>query len=437
MRRAPTASSGISTRHAPALDLPFRFLTLAVLVMVGLAFYYPWYLSALVGSFYSAERIAFVHINTLGWLAPILIGASYQLVPVVMQTYLYSVRLGRITWWIHWPSAACFLVGWLIPWSPAIALGGGGLLATLSLYSVNVLLTVRRSERRDFITWHVVVATILLLLASLAGLSMALNRWHPLLGGASLPLLSLHVTFMLGGWVTLMIHGVAYRLVGMFTLAEDLVNAPLAWAELAATASGALILGFSWPLQLGPSTTTVAVLLLAVGAAAFALQLIRMYAGRRRRTFDVHIPFAAAATLWELLAIALLALAVLSGQLLDSPLWKAVVWLATFGWAGTMEQGMLYKIATFLTWLHRYAPLAGRQPVPKLEQLYSLPMAMASFGLWTFGVASSAAGLLVGISWVLTVGGCSMALAALAFGGNMAMIARHWFTARVGETQRA
>ncbi len=425
----PKPSTGISTVHAPSLDLPFRFLAMAVVVLVGLALSYPWTLPTLAGAFYSAERIAFVHMNTLGWLVPIVVGAGYQLVPVVMQTHLFSVRLGRLSGWIFWSSLALFLAGWLLPWSPGIALGGMGLLTALSLYAANVLVTVWRSDRRDFITWHVAVATLFLAAAAAVGALMALNRWLVLLGGANLRLLSAHAALMLAGWLGLIVHGVAFRLVGMFTLSEDLVSPRLAWAGLACTGLGALGLALAWPL----STWVLALGgagLLGLGALAFDWQLVRMYTGRRRRTFDVHIPFALLSALWELAALGLLCGALIVRADLASPLWKLAVWLGIVGWAGTMEQGMMYKIGTFLTWLHRYAPVAGRQPVPRLDQLYSLPTALAGWALWGLGVLISALGIWMGSPSVLLLAGIGMAAGALAFGSNMAVVGTHWLWRR-------
>jgi hypothetical protein len=422
---APRATGGISTAHAPSLDLPFRFLAPAILSLLGVAILYPWYLPSLAGAFYSADRIAFAHMNTLGWLAPIIVGAGYQLVPVVMQTHLPSVRLGRASWWIYWPSLLLFLAGWLVPWTPGIALGGTGVMVALHLYSLEVLATVRRSHRRDFIAWHVAVATLFLAAASVVGFSMAVARWIPAFGGANLPLLSAHVVLMLGGWVSLMVHGVAYRLVGMFTLSEDLVRPHLAWAGLACTALGSASLALAWPLGWWPLAAP-GVLLLGAGAGTFSWQLARMYRGRRRRTFDVHMPFAITAALWELAVIAVVVWAVFAGAEIGSPLWKVAVWVALVGWAGTMEQGMLYKIGTFLTWLHRYAPMAGRQPVPRLDQLYSLPLAMAGYGFWTLGVLASALGIWGEARPMLFYSGLSLAAGAFCFVLNMAQIGAHW-----------
>src|SRR3712207_9400173 len=58
--------------------------------------------------------------------------------------------------------------------------------------------------------------------------------------------------------------------------------------------------------------------------------------------------------------------------------WLLLGWLALAGWAATMVQGHLYKIATFLVWLHRYAPLAGTRRLPRLDDLYSCRVALRS-----------------------------------------------------------
>jgi hypothetical protein len=132
---------------------------------------------------------------------------------------------------------------------------------------------------------------------------------------------------MLGAWVAPMLMGVAYRLVGMFTLSEDRLRRDWAWAALALTVGGAWTLGavllfgsaplgnLGWPIRLAASAALLA------GQALFAAQLLRLYRGRRRRTFDVHLPFALTSLTFGVLAALLVFYGMATQTRASEPLW--------------------------------------------------------------------------------------------------------------------
>jgi hypothetical protein len=106
-------------------------------------------------------------------------------------------------------------------------------------------------------------------------------------------------------------------------------------------------------------------------------------------------------------------------------LWVAVVWMTITGLAFSAIQGFFYKIATFLVWLKRYAPVAGREPVPKLEQLYNKRLAVAGWALWTAAMVAGTIAILA--NWdVLAPIGLLLLAGVLCFLVNVVAIARHW-----------
>ncbi len=80
---------------APPLSLPLRFflagltgMAAALLVLIG-------HVGAVLRFQYgSAALLAATHLMTLGFVSMVMMGAMYQLVPVVFNVKLYSVRLG-------------------------------------------------------------------------------------------------------------------------------------------------------------------------------------------------------------------------------------------------------------------------------------------------------------------------------------------------------
>ena len=424
-----TPSGGLATQYAPPLDLPFRFIATALGWLGVLAVVYPWHTPLLLGSFYDPHLLTFVHVNTLGVIAATVFGASYQMLPVVLGVPIASVRLARLSWWLYLPSLPLFLAGLSQGWLVPLALGGTLLFGAVGLYVGIVLATLFRAPHRDVVFWHLLTSVIGLAAAASLGLLLALSKHVGFLGEFTLPILAGHATLMLGAWVAPLLMGVAYRLVGMFTLTEDRLHESWAWAGLACTAGGAWLLAaglFAFDRRI----ELVGALGLLAGVSLFAVQLLRLYRVRRRHQFDVHIPFVLAAAAFGVSAVGLVLVGLVTGRTASDPIWVAAGWLAVAGWAETAIQGFLYKIGTFLTWLHRYAPLAGRQPVPRLEDLYDRATAVFGWAAWTIGVALGATAALTQLDLLAHLASAGLSMGAGLFLLNAGRVGAHWRAAR-------
>jgi len=428
---------GLSSKHGPALDLPGRFMVLAMVMLVAVALVSPWAYPLLLDGFYAPHLLAFVHLNTLGVVAAVLMGASYQLIPVVLQSPLASVRLGRLSFWLFVTGIVLFLPGIFRTWRPGLAAGAALAFSGLLVYLAVVALTLYRAPTSDVVSWHIALAMIGLAGGVSAGFLLALNKGSGFLGSATLRILAAHATLMLAGWVIVMLNGVAYRLVGMFTLSEDQIWHRVAWAELACSVAGAWTVAIGLLLEAPRWLLGVGALTIVAGQALFGAQLVHLYRVRRRRGFDIHIPYALTAVVGGLLGSVLLVSGLFSDRSLGSNLWIAVGWLAISGVALTAIQGFFYKITTFLVWLHRYAPLAGRSRVPRLEDLYDRRLAKTGWVLWAGALASSLAAILISNRSLATAAGAA-ALAGLGcFLVNVARIAAHVRTSATTTTPLA
>lgn len=418
--------NGLTSRNAPALDLPARFMVLAIVCLTLGVGTLGWSLPLAQKGFSDFRLLAAVHLFTLGFVGSMLMGASYQLVPVALGARLTSVRAGRLSFWFHLAGLGLFLTGLLTRWLPGLAIGGTLLGVGFVLYIGVILTTARQARRAELVAWHLRAGAVAAGIGMSLGVLLAFNTSNGMLGSRLLHVLGAHITVMLVGWVGLTFTGVAYRLIGMFTLAEKHLIRPLAWAELLLVGGGAsglaLALLLAWPPVIGQGAS-VAIL---AGFIAFLVQIAHLYQRRmRKKPLDIHMPFALVAASAAVVASASLALGLLRGVSPGSSLWTATVYLALLGVAATAIQGFFYKIATFLTWLARYAPFAGRQPVPKLEELYHKPLAYTGFGLWATGMIAGWLALLADLPIVLPASALMIAGTAC-FLLNVLVIARHW-----------
>src|SRR5712691_12459527 len=88
-------SSGRGAGGAPSVTLPLAYLAAAAAVFVIALTGLPWLTPELAGHYYHPRVIALTHTVTLGWITMSILGASYQLIPVVLERPLWSEGLAR------------------------------------------------------------------------------------------------------------------------------------------------------------------------------------------------------------------------------------------------------------------------------------------------------------------------------------------------------
>ncbi|MFN8632667.1 MAG: hypothetical protein U0893_02345 [Chloroflexota bacterium] len=420
--RPPAPAPGAS--GDPWLPLPFLVTGLGAMLLLALV--YPWHLDLLRGSFYDTHLLAFVHVNTLGVVGAVIFGASYQMLPIVLQTPLAAPGIARLSRWLYVPGLIAFVVGLGHGETVMLGIGGSLIFGAVLLYVWSIARTLAVAPHRDVTWWHVAAATTALATGATLGLLLALSKQVGFLAGLTFPILAAHVVLMLGGWVTPLLTGVAYRLVSMFTITEDRIRPGRAACALGLTAGGAWLLAVSLLAGLGWFGRVAGATSLLAGLVLFASQIVDLYRHRLRRSSDVHVPFMLVSLASGLSATALLAWGLAAGRGPADPLWIVVGWLAIVGWAQTAIQGFLYKIGPFLTWLHRYGALAGVQRVPMLEDLYSAWLARFGWAAWTAGLVLGAICPLTTVEWLPVAAAVALSLGGVAVIANGARVGSHW-----------
>lgn len=346
-----------------------------------------------------------VHLVTIGWLSLLMLGALYQFVPVITNTSLYSQRLPLLGLGFIGIGLASMLLGFLAMSGigarhlVCLPVGGGLVLMGFMSGGVNIWLTLWKVRPLPLHAAFVAVSTVFLLLTAALGLAFALTFAMPApplsllkLTGAGL---ILHMAAGLGGWFTLTVMGVSYRLLSMFMLAPDEPRRST-YAALYLTAGGLAVLvlgglvqleaGFAmvWVNRLGAASS-------GLGFACYLADIVRFYRTRNRKVLELNSQTAA-------VALALLASAVLLGFGLGllgklGQFAAPVGYLFLFGGLTGLGLSQLYKIIPFLTWLEVFGKKLGKGPVPRVQDLvkesraqpwfivYFVTVVMASFAL--------------------------------------------------------
>lgn len=407
---------------APSTALPLAYLATATVAFVAAAAGVPWLAEALAGHYYQPRVLALTHTVTLGWITLTIMGASYQLIPIVLARPLWSERLARWTL----AAVAAGVVGmvghfYIGEWSGL--LWGAGLVGLgTAAHVLNGALSVRGLVRFTFTARLVVLALGGLALTALFGLALGAGKLWPVLPGALFSNLHAHVHLALLGWILPMVVGVAARVYPMFLLARE----PDGWG-------GRVQL---WGLALGVPGVVAGLLvnvqpLVVAGALAVAAAVgghlawvAAMVWHRRRPALDWGLRFVITGAAF-LVPASLLGLALAADAVSGPRVALAYAVLALGGWVSLTIVGMMLKIVPFLVWYRAYSPRVGREPVPTLAQL-GWPAAEAiAWALLAGGMAALALAAYAGDPAAIRGAGLLVAAGAAAFAATLGRVLHH------------
>lgn len=340
----------LSLEQTPPLSVPLRFFLSAPLFGLAAALLGLWLGPQIMGSRWQPGILAFTHLITLGYLAMVMFGAMFQLLPVLVGVRLQ--RPGPISTVIH----ASLVAGTVLLATAFLSDHGGligvaGVVLAMALGTFVIVMGHALWQARSVhdtvcaMKLAVVALTVTLLLGLLLVLTYLGSEWVP-----RSTVVELHLTWGLLGWAGLLLVGVAYQVVPMFQITAEYaarLRRWFAWKVLLALITWSLLY-----LHL-PRLAWLPGMVLAAAYALFAVMTLRLQRRRLRRLPDVTVDFWYVGLVCLLLAVALW----LAHQLLPQIIRMQHYYLAAgvlvlVGAGGALISGMLYKIVPFLIWLH-------------------------------------------------------------------------------------
>ncbi|HEY9721639.1 MAG TPA: hypothetical protein V6D47_06475 [Oscillatoriaceae cyanobacterium] len=410
---APPSSGGLASERSPSFSLPLRFFLFStagyVAAMLAVA---TTGLDLAAGGTWTPHLLALTHLLALGFILPMIMGASYQLVPVVLLATIRNERLGKLGFWPYAAGAIAMVAGFWT-WTPGLLAVGGALVAVgLAIF----LLTLVRSLARGMEFGEIACYFFASLGALSAAAASGLLRVAGFAGALALPAppnaLTAHAALATLGCATLLIYGVAYRLVPMFAVGPENHRLGHPVFFTAGAGVGAIAVG---SLEQSPLAVALGMCASAVAACLWAWDVARLFRQRTRRKLDVGLTYAAVAIAY-LLAASLVALALAWGAPGGPRVTLALGLLGLVGWLGFAIVGYFHKILPFLAWYHRYSHLLGKKKVPLIRELFDERSAWVGFWSSQAGLGVVVVSTLVGLPWGVAVGGALLLLGALATG---------------------
>ena len=426
MKMPPLSTSStpgtMSGRRGVPLAVPLPFLLTGACAAAFFGILLPWVVPEAIQAPDFPHVLALVHIATLAWLTMTIMGASLQLIPVIIVAPLRSTRFIHWQYPIYTGGVVLLLSGfwWMYPW--LMAAGGTVIVFAVVHYVIVISATFAQGTVRPLTLRFLIAALAYLCIVVSLGLTMALDFQFDFLGPTSDRLLLAHLALGVVGWLSSTLIGVSYTLVRMFALAHshgDRLGRFIFILLNAGIVGLALGFIFSWrPLVLLAGGTLVA------SAWLFACDYWRMLQARRRKLLDVTQYHGIAAVVYFSLVLPFgLVVALFNWR---QPAVLAALGLAALvGWLGQSIIGYLYKIVPFLIWHTRYGSLVGREHVPLMRELVHERWAFISWWLINTGLLGAMLSAL--FMWVLplqiTSGllGAGLVLAAV----NIVSIVRH------------
>lgn len=398
---------GARSRLLPA-SVPFRFFGTAVL-MHALSWAVVAWGGDVVPGFLGGggPALAALHLITLGVLAMVAMGATYQLLPVATRRPLRSVTACKVSHGLMAPGVLLLAYGFAVMQS--WAMHGGALLTVAGLGLFGLLITdnLRQVDDMPLVTGHAWLALASLAALLLLGVLLVIDFTTGFLPdranfGAA------HAVAGGFGFMGMLAVGFSYVLMPMFALAQMPAKPHGRWAlRLSAVA---LACGFAGALA-GVALLEALGIAAGLAAAGLYLDLMRLTLKARMRR-DLGLSFWLVRAGWAALPAALLAAAALTAGLqlnLSGPLFG---FLLIYGWLLTFLLGVLQRIMPFLASMHSYRP--GGKPALVSALTADLPLKLHAAGHFA-GLALVTAGLVLDSGLLVRLGGLAGLAGGIAF----------------------
>src|SRR5690606_22776338 len=203
--KATETTSGKGMQDVPVdVVVPF-YLYAAVFLLISCVM-----LAFSTGSFqghhFQPNLLAITHAMALGWGTMMILGASYQLIPVLVESQLQSPGLARASFVLAAVGIPFLVYGFYtfhLGWVSQV----GAIAVNLSIicYVINMAWSVARSKTENIHAVFMLTASCWLLVTTMLGLLLLLNFTIDLLPQDSLHYLSIHAHAGIVGWFLLLI----------------------------------------------------------------------------------------------------------------------------------------------------------------------------------------------------------------------------------------
>lgn len=413
------SNTGLTKNTSFKVVLPFY-------LYAGIAFFIATILlifstPAFLQHYFHPHTLAVTHVMALGWGTMMILGASHQLVPVLIEGQLFSDALAYLSFFCAAVGIPFLVVG-LYEFDFGWPAQFGAILinSAILFYLINIGVSMAKSKKENVHAVFIFTATLWLIITTIVGLFLVYNFTYNILSRDSLSYLPLHAHVGIIGWFLLLVIGVGSRLIPMFLISKYSNNKLLWW--IYSLINFALISFIIFFLYF-KITALYFIPLIAIGTALilFGYYCYKSYYQRIRKKVDYPVKISllsvfmmALPLIFLLIVIVLLLLSVNNVHLI-----LTYGFCIFFGWITAIIFGMTFKTLPFIVWNKVYHSKAGIGKTPNPKELFSDKIFLIMGIFYLVGFVFFAVGVLVSNEMILKIASILLLIAAVLYNGNV------------------
>ncbi len=377
--------------------------------------------------YFHPQTLAITHLMALGWGTMMILGASHQLVPVLIEGKLFSNALAYLSF-----SLAALGIPLLVYAFYTFSMGSiaqcGAILVNAAVvsYLVNLAISIAKSKKENIHAVFVFTAVLWLLLTTIVGLLLVYNFTLNILPENSQYYLSLHAHMGIIGWFLLMIIGTGSRLIPLFLISKY-NKTSLLWLIYILINTGLLSFIFIFLYSDQISFYLLPAATIGTALIMFGYYCYQSYHQRIRKQVDDQMKISLLSVMMMavpvVVMVSTIALLLISGQNIKLVLLYG--FSIFFGWVTAIIFGMTFKTLPFIVWNKVYHHKAGLGKTPNPKDLFSSKLFTAMGIAYLAGLILFATGILISNFFLLKSGTVFLLITAVLYNWNVFKVIMH------------
>lgn len=376
---------------------------------------------AFLQHYFHPHTLAITHLMALGWGTMMILGASHQLVPVLIEGKLYSNTLAYLSFAFAGAGIPLLAIGFYnFDFSWPAQYGAILINTALLFYLANIGISMAKSKNENVHAVFVFTGTLWLIITTIVGLLLVYNFTYPILSRDSLAYLPLHAHLGIVGWFLLLVIGVGSRLIPLFLISKYDNRKILWWIYgLINFALVSFIILFLFVRI--PILNLIPLVLVALAIFLFGYYCYHAYHQRLRKKVDNQVKISLLSVAMMVLPLLLL-LTVILLLLFSAENFRLILvygFCIFFGWITAIIFGMTFKTLPFIVWNKVYHNKAGLGKTPNPKELFNDKVFLIMAVSYLAGFVLFITGVLLSSETVVKAAAVLLLIAAVLFNGNV------------------
>jgi len=376
--------------------------------------------SAFTQHYFNSHTLAITHVMALGWGTMIILGASHQLFPVMIEGKLHSNLLAYLSF-IFAAIGIPLLVFAFYGFNMGLVAKAGAILINFAVisYLTNLWLSIYDSKSRNVHAVFAFTAVLWLFITTLLGLLLVWNFTSNVFSKDSLYFLSLHAHLGIIGWFLLMIIGVGSRLIPMFLISKY-ENKKQLWLVYSLINAGLISFIFMFFLSVKVELYFIPIVLIGLSLVLFGNHIYRSFAERIRKKVDEQVKISMLSVALTIVPVlVLVAIIIMLATVNSLQLVQLYGFTIFFGWITTIILGMTFKTLPFIVWNKVYSSIAGLGKTPNPKELFNNTIFIANGVAYLIGFIIFGLGIIQASIIFLNIGAFFLLITAVLYNFNV------------------